>query len=95
MTIKELFKKVETYNEIAELLGNRSAKIYFYIFPYDESFSTYKAFSKYIRTEYLKEMADEILKYDGFKAGETATIKCISRFGDELELEIEVGITEG
>lgn len=94
MTIKEMFKKVETYNEIAELLGNRSAKVYFYTFPHGESFSTYKDLSKYIRSEYLKEMADEILKYNGFKAGETVTIKCITRFGDELELEIEVDITE-
>lgn len=94
MTIKEMFKKVETYNEIAELFGNRLAEVYFYTFPHGESFRSYKDFSKYIRAEYLKEMADEILKHDGFKPGEVVTINCTTRFGDTMDLEIEADITE-
>jgi len=69
MTMKEMFKKVETYNEIAELMGTDKAKISFYDLPCFGGihFSNYKEFSKYIRQEYIKEIADAILKHDGWE----------------------------
>jgi hypothetical protein len=69
MKIKEAFKKLDTYNELAELMNGDKMHIYFadILTPgvsYGEKFNTYEDFRKYIRHEYFKEIADEILNSD-------------------------------
>lgn len=65
MTVKELFKKMDVYNECAELMLTEKAQIYFEDttigLAFGESFKTYEAFRKYIRKEYFKNVADQIL----------------------------------
>ena len=65
---QELFKKVEAYNEIAELMMTQKARIYFadttYVCCFGEHFTSYSEFRKYIRREYIKEVADQILSGD-------------------------------
>ena len=58
MKIKEMFKKVETYNELAETLGNRKVYINFvdsvgYNVYTVEKVETYKDAVKHIRSEYV------------------------------------------
>ena len=71
MTMKELFKKIEAYNEIAKIMGTDKAQIYFAdVDPKfgtslgGEHFDDFVAFRKYVRGEYHKEIADKILKAD-------------------------------
>lgn len=69
MTMRELFKKIDAYNEIAHMMGTDKARIYFYdisdgISLGGERFDDYGIFRKYVKSEYQKEIADKILKAD-------------------------------
>lgn len=69
MTMKEMFQKVEAYNEITVLMKSEKANIYFADmtsgFPIGgEHFNDYSDFRKFIRREYFKDVADKILKGD-------------------------------
>ena len=60
--MKDMFKKVEIYNEIAEIMLTQKAKIIFGEKWYHEEFKNYDDFKKYVRHEYIKEVADKIGK---------------------------------
>ena len=69
MTMKELFKKVETYNEIAEMMGTDKAKLVltdiddkFGYAKVEGSFKTYKEFTKFVKDEYFKDVAENLIK---------------------------------
>ena len=65
MTLREMFKKVETYNEIASLMHTTKAVIEFSEgIVTHEKFDSYKEMSKFIKREYFKEVAEKILKAD-------------------------------
>ena len=65
MKIKEAFKKLDTYNELAELMNGDKMHVYFAEVTsgigFGESFKSFADFRKYIRNEYFKEIADRIL----------------------------------
>ena len=74
MTLKKLFEKMDTYNEVAELMCSRKAHISFTNcdpkYPticFGEAFSYYDELRKYVRKEFIKETADFILKSDGWE----------------------------
>ena len=87
MTLKEIFKKVETYNEIAEIMLTHKAKIYFYtrepgsIFRYGDSFESYDNFRKYIKKEYYTETANVILKSCSFEMDKEIEFEYTDYFG--------------
>ena len=64
MTVKELFAKVAAYNELAELMHATKAKINFYdgMCHYGETFESFKDFRKWLKKNYIDEVADQILK---------------------------------
>ena len=82
MTMKELFKKVETYNEVAELMMTEKAEICFtYAFLSYEKFTNYNDFRKFIRKELIKDVADKILKADAFEFDKDMEISWTDAFG--------------
>lgn len=88
MTLKKLFEKVNNYNEIADMMRNRKAQIYFYSceaefknIPFGDHFKTYEDLRKYIRKEYIKEIADFILKFDGWELDKEIPFEYTDRFG--------------
>jgi len=86
MTIKEMFKKVETYNEVAELMRETKAKIYFASGNYHysgESFTDYNSFRKWIKKEYIKEVAEIILKDDSWEFDGERELTWTDFFGAE------------
>lgn len=87
MTMKEMFKKVETYNEVAEMMRTDKASVYFYdtngSWTSGEHFRTYNDFRKHIRNEYIKEVADLILKADTFEMDSETSFIYKDRFGEE------------
>lgn len=91
MTLKELFKKVEAYNEIAEMMHSRKAKIHFYMrasgcnICFGESFESFESLRKYIRNEYLKEMADAVLKCSDWELDQEMEITYTDHFGSHVE----------
>lgn len=66
MTMKEMFKKVETYNEIAELMGTEKAKILLVekdiITKCAGTFKTYKEFTQFIKDEYFPDIVENLIK---------------------------------
>jgi hypothetical protein len=77
MRIKEMFKKVDGYNELAEVMNTEKAHVWFAdkicsSITDGESFTEYGEFRKYIRREYFKDVADFILNSDVWEMnGET------------------------
>ena len=74
MKLKEAFKKLEAYNEIATIMHEDKKRLYFcdetIAVHYGETFSSYEALRKYIRHEYIKDVADAILNADDWTFGE-------------------------
>ena len=71
MKIKEAFKKIETYNEIAELTNEDKRALWFAditsCVSFGEKFTDFSEFRKYVRHEYFKDVADIILNSDGWE----------------------------
>lgn len=71
MKMRDIFKKVEAYNEIADMMRTDKAQIYFAdvmgTWSHGEHCKTYREFTKYVKDEYQKEIADKILKLDGWE----------------------------
>ena len=71
MKIKEAFKKLDNYNELAEMMNGDKMHIYFSDIlngiSFGEKFNSYDDFRKYIRREYRKEIADEILNTEDWE----------------------------
>lgn len=61
MKIKDMIKKVEAYNEVAEIIHGDKMAITFHEFTINERITDYKQFSKFIRKTYLNIIADAIL----------------------------------
>ena len=64
MKIRDIFKKVETYNEVAEIMQTTKAEVSFGEFYHSERFDNYEDFRKYVRREYITEFADKVLKFE-------------------------------
>ena len=70
MKLREVFNKIESYNEIAEMMGTDKAQIVL-VDHYDPNgfftsveghFKTYKELRKFVKSEYQTEVADKLLK---------------------------------
>lgn len=69
MKIKEAFKKIGAYNEVAELIGEEPKGIWFACelctnVHDGKTFKTYEELRKYIRREYIEDLAKKILESD-------------------------------
>ncbi len=72
MKMKEAFKKVETYNELAAITNERPKAIWFASILAAHvrdggTFTDYGTFRKFIRREFFKSDAEQILNYDEFE----------------------------
>lgn len=91
MTIKEMFEKVESYNEIAEMMLSCKVKIHFCtLLPgtnlrYGNSFSDYDSFSKYISDEYFDSIANLIMEFSGWDFDTETKFEYTDYWGDHIE----------
>lgn len=91
MTLKKLFEKVEAYNEIAEMMHSRKAKIHFFMrdsgcnIYFGESFDSFESLRKYIRHEYTKELADAVLKCSDWELDKETEISYTDYFGSHVD----------
>ena len=83
MTLKEMFKKVETYNEIAELMRTYKTMISFYDCGayHGQRVKSYDELRRWVRKEYIKEIADQILKCDTWEFDKAITFEWTDYFG--------------
>ncbi len=95
MTMKEMFKKIEVYNEIAEMIGTTKAKIALTstkngFTNCEETFKTYKEFTKFVKDEYFPDVAENLIKSKEWEMGGEITFNWgwdndhTSTFGAEL-----------
>ena len=91
MTLKDMFKKVENYNELAELMRVQKAAIRYNEEFTLKTFDNYKEFRKFVKDEYLEEVAAEILA-SNFEFDGTTEIKVVDRFDGEYTLTIETDL---
>lgn len=90
MKIAEMIKKIDNYNETAAMIGTDKVDLRFAIRFGDFGYvGSMKDFRKYIRNEYIPEMAEAILNYDGYLFGELARIETTDRMGDKIHEDIE------
>ena len=90
MKIADMIKKIDTYNEISEMIRRPKVELRFSArFGQSVTVTDMKSFRKYIRSEYIDCVANAILNYDGYNLYEDATITTVDYFGDELHEEVE------
>ena len=98
MKIQDMFKKVESYNEIAEVLGNKKVYINFvdsvgYNVYTVEKLETYKEAVKHIRNEYVKEVAEALLHLD-YEFNKERQIGWIDAFGTAHDVQVSFELCE-
>ena len=74
MKLREMMKKIEAHNEIANIMGDDKAGLK----PDDgvcrTSYQSWDALKRFINEEYIEPLAKAILQYDGFEFNKPATI---------------------
>ena len=78
MTMKEMFKKVEGYNEIAELM--KTDKVQLVLTSIDNGFvavqghfKSYKEFTGFVKEEYFSDVAENLIKSKDWEIDGTIT----------------------
>lgn len=90
MTYREMFKKVDAYNEVAKAMGANEAELRCRIgIGFSEGFKDAKTFRKFINTTFIPELAEMILAYGEYEFNTEATILFTDRFGYKMQEEIE------
>lgn len=94
MTVREIFKKVDAYNEVAEIMGTDKAivKVAGFSFSCLDEFENFKDFRAYLKREIIDTLANAVLACDEFENDKPVTITYTDIFGDAYSTNIEVGI---
>lgn len=89
MTIKEMIKKVEAYNEVANVMGTEKAVLKFeYGFGWGKEVEDLASFKKYMKDEFIKEMVDAIMNFKEYEFDKDFEISFEDRFGKSYAEEI-------
>lgn len=87
MTVKEMVNKMNTYNEIADMVNGEHLDLGFRMrFSNIDALGIqedFKAFKKYLNKELIKSVVDAILNGD-FTIGEDKDITVTDSMGDEI-----------
>lgn len=90
MTIKEMLKKVDGYNEVAEMVCTEKVELRVRCgYGLSDLVKDYKSFAKYVRETYIKEIADAVLKCDKYELNKEMQFTVDGIFGDVIHSEIE------
>lgn len=89
MTINEMFKKVEAYNEVAELIGSHKAVLVMEDDSFRADVQNMKAFRKFVKDEYIEEMAEAILNSKNYEFNKTLFVTCRGRLGELITAGVE------
>ena len=93
MTLKEMMKKIESFNEVASQIGADTARVYLYDgVTSGEWFETWTELRKAIRSEYVKEYADVVLKADTYEINGDTEIEYTSKLGTHKQLTLSTAV---
>ena len=93
MKISEMFKKVQAYNELAQIMNSPKAHVWFADRPLSfiasgYAFTEYSDFRKYVRHEYVKDIADAILNSDDWQINSEKEIP--NKCGKTITFEVYI-----
>lgn len=100
MTINEMLKKVDTYNEMSEMLGVRfNQKVQLVMIDSTIISETYtatdmKSFRKAVKETYIDRCAKAILEYKDYEFNTPVTLETIDAFGCKQTMQIEFTVCE-
>lgn len=90
MTIREMIKKINVYNEIAESIGKEKVDLGFRMrFTFEDCLGIqedYRAFKKYLNKYHIPELVDAILKCDKWQFNEELELPWKDDWSDGTEL---------
>lgn len=93
MKIKDMINKLHTYNEVAEAIGERRKELRFSIrYGYSHKVEDMKSFKKFLHYEFIEELVEAILNYDGYEFAQTAELSFTDKFGEQFDEEVEFTI---
>ena len=94
MTIRELCRKINGYNEVARMIGGDTVRLGFRDqYSFIEALGIeedYKAFVLFLKKEFIDEAVDAILHHDGYVIGEEAILSFKDKFNDEHTLYVVI-----
>ena len=91
MTLKEMIKKVNTYNEVAKVLGEKEIVLKMKErFGINITFETYAEIKKAVNEEYSDWAVNAVLNYDGYELNDTKEITVNTPFGDTTTISLEI-----
>lgn len=89
MTIREMIKKIDGYNEIAEVIRQDQVELRICVgYCTSVKVGSYREIASYLRHEYITDMANAILAGDYEFCTETE-ISIVDVFGDTLTEKVE------
>ena len=98
MTISEMLKKVETYNEMSELMGVRfGSKAELTMIDksvVNEYHTMNKGFKKAIKETYIDCCANAILNYKDYQFNTPAVFQVKDAFGSIIHMTVEFVVSE-
>ena len=83
MRAKDIFKKVDNYNEVACYCGEPLKRVKFSDEWINEYFTSYILFQQWVKETYIPEVAKAILMYNDFEIRKECDIHYINKFGEE------------
>ena len=90
MTIKEMLKKVEIYNEVADNFGTEKAELWVNIGYYGSvSVKDYRSFKDYLNRTYIKTVAGAILCYSEYEFDKEYIFEVPGFYGDTFTEKVE------
>ena len=95
MTIRDMLKKVHTFNEIAEIMGTERAELRIKIPGCDAfiasaySAAYYKKLATEINDTFIKPVADAILSYNGYEFDVETDVSCSDGWGTNFTETVE------
>lgn len=92
MRAKDIFKKVDNFNEIAGYCHDPFKKVKFIEEWISEYFLSYGLFQKWVKETYIPEVAKAILTYNDFEIRKESDIHYINKFGEEKTIKIEFDV---
>lgn len=95
MKAREFFKKVEAHNEIAEMIDDKKCRIIYSEGITVRAFLTYEEFKKWVKEEYIPEVAKAILSFDWYENEKEVIIYYTPKWEDDcfhsVKIEMFVG----
>lgn len=92
ISVKEMFSMVDTYNNIAEIVGSPKMKISFRYNHYEATADNYKDFAKQLKEELIDEAVNAVLKDNKFSFEKDYHLQYKGRFDDDLEMDVSFNL---